>query len=381
MSTCYYDLKGGEINMRILGWVLIILGLIGFISNSIGFLMSSPLIVQSGINPQLINPTANLSVVVITLAVRNRSFWYGNRVLSWVLIILGLIGFASNWEDFVLFSLLHAHTGILPHLINSAASVIVGLIGFILRRPMKLKTNSQNENITKVNLDKEIGIGESIHSNLSITSKGKAEVEDCSENDEVEDDFFGEEDDDSISPFVFCFDKFYIEDVADENGPKAARSKLLTEMSMFMGAIADCVDDEARFFIINNKEKVVEVFDRVDIEKEWGLLKDENMASWLENRKQIWLYYQIAVIIRGNSHWDDGFLRVSEYEGVAPFKTWGMYTPIGEIASQGYEDGDFDSGVAADPEDDSYYYGQSAMENYALKEIQFELATYGIDER
>ena len=71
---------------------------------------------------------------------------------------------------------------------------------------------------------------------------------------------------------------------------------------------------------------------------------------------------------------------MSEYEGVAHFYAWGMYTPIGEIASQGYYDGDFDSGIAADPEDDSYYYGQSAMDYYVLKEIQFELATYGIDE-
>ena len=146
-----------------------------------------------------------------------------------------------------------------------------------------------------------------------------------------------------------------------------------------MGAITDCVDDEARFFITNNKVKAVEVFDMGDIEKEWGLLKDENMASWLENRNKI-SHIQIAVIIRGNDHWDDGFLRVSEYEGVAHFYAWGMYTPIGEIASQGYYDGDFDSGIAADPEDDSYYYGQSAMDYYALKEIQFELATYGIDE-
>ena len=225
----------------------------------------------------------------------------------------------------------------------------------------------------------EIRIGERIHNNLSITSKGKAEVEDRTESDEVDDDFFGEEEDDSISPFVFCFTQSEIEEVADENGAEAAKNKLLSEMSMFMGAITDCVDDEARFFITNNKEKVVEVFDRGDIEKEWGLLKDQNMASWLENRNKI-SHIQIAVVIRGNDHWDDGFLRVSEYEGVAHFYAWGMYTPIGEIASQGYYNGDFDSGIAADPEDDSYYYGQSAMDYYALKEIQFELATYGIDE-
>ena len=226
-----------------------------------------------------------------------------------------------------------------------------------------------------------IEVADRIHIESVISSAGRAEIEErSSQTDEDEDeDFFGDDDDDdgSISPFVFCFDQAELEEVASETGSAAAKNKLLSEMSMFMGAVTDCLDGEARFFINNEKELPVEVFDRDNIEKVWGLVDHENLAAWLDARSKM-AYVHITVIISGTNHWDDGFLRVSSYEGVANFYVWGMYTPIGEVANQGYCDGDFDSGIAADPDDDSYYFGQTSMDHYSVKEAQFELETYGL---
>ena len=120
-----------------------------------------------------------------------------------------------------------------------------------------------------------------------------------------------------------------------------------------MEAVTDYIDDEVRFFITNVKSQVVEAFNKGNIEEAWALSNKENITAWLEEKGESG-YFQVVAVVKGNNHWDDGFLRVSDFDGVPSFYAWGMYSPLGEIANQGYFDGEYDSGIAADPEDDSY---------------------------
>ena len=138
------------------------------------------------------------------------------------------------------------------------------------------------------------------------------------------------------------------------------------------------VDADAQFFISKSEAQPKSVYSQDKIGAVWDLSSEAGLkAAFAPNNFN---YFQIAMVVKGKNHWDSGFLKASGEENVPPFYLWGLYSNLGDYATQGYYEGDFDTGIANDPADDSYYSGSEAMEKYGVSNNQFLLSTYGIDE-
>lgn len=225
-----------------------------------------------------------------------------------------------------------------------------------------------------------IGIGEPIDLDGKLSLEGKAKVEERCVPEELEEDDNFFDDDLSLSPFVFCINSEDIFVTMEESGEKAARDLLLTQLGTLMDALIDEVNDDTRFFVSDGNKKPVEVKTNDDLEKILGLSSAINMGSWLETFDAVNGYIQITAILHGTDHWDDGFLRVSGCDGIPNFNVWGMYSPLGNVAVQGYFSGEFDTGIANGPTEDSDYTAKKVMKFYGVSEKQFNIDIYGIEE-
>ena len=225
-----------------------------------------------------------------------------------------------------------------------------------------------------------IAIGEAVALNASFEASGVADVEERDErgDDDDADEFFGDDDDDSLNVFIACIDNDDYESMLSDEGVEAAKDLLLVRVISLMDAVMEHVDSDAQFFLHGSDGQPKSAYSRDEIEEVWDLSSEDGLrAAFAPNQLN---YFQIVMVVKGESHWDRGFLRASGEEDVPPFYLWGLYPNLGDYATQGYYEGDFDTGIANDPDDDSYYSGSEAMEQYGVTDTQFLLSTYGIDE-
>ena len=223
-----------------------------------------------------------------------------------------------------------------------------------------------------------IAIGEAVELNADFEASGIANVEERDEREDDDDEFFSDDDDNSLNVFIACIDNDDYHSMLGNKGVDAAKDLLLQRVTSLMGAFVDHVDADAQFFISKSQAQPKSVCSQDKIGAVWDLSSEAGLkAAFAPNNLN---YFQIAMVVKGKNHWDSGFLKASGEENVPPFYLWGLYSNLGDYATQGYYEGDFDTGVANDPADDSYYSGSEAMEKYGVSNNQFLLSTYGIDE-
>ena len=65
--------------------------------------------------------------------------------------------------------------------------------------------------------------------------------------------------------------------------------------------------------------------------------------------------------------------------GNQDFNIWGFYPAIDDYAVQGYWNGDFDTGIAADPDSGDFYASEDKKSFYGIKDDDFESSKYGLN--
>jgi FKBP-type peptidyl-prolyl cis-trans isomerase SlyD len=120
-------------------------------------------------------------------------------------------------------------------------------------------------------------------------------------------------------------------------------------------------------------------FGRFRLSEEAGVL-EEKMQSRMGNTfsgpaDQTDLYF--AVITSATDPWNNEFLAMSESIGL--LTAFGAHDSHEGIVSQGYEDGEFDTGIVVSPDADDDEYGIDLEQNEEeLSEGDFDLSNYGI---
>jgi len=194
---------------------------------------------------------------------------------------------------------------------------------------------------------------------------------------EIDDiDFSDDFDNNSQTPFIFNMPNDYLFEALTDNGVDALKELFRSNISAMVNAIIDYVDQDARFFLLNENKNAFELFpEDIDaIFDEIDLNSKESIESYFPQ-----YHYQLTAVVDGANHWDSGFLRVSAEEGTPDFYVWGFYPPIGQIATQGYCDGEYDTGIVVYPNDEDSYSGEERMESSELTQEQFELSFYDIE--
>lgn len=222
-----------------------------------------------------------------------------------------------------------------------------------------------------------ISVGTLVQQGAEFSGSGTAEVDER-ESGEAESDFFDDDEDDSLNVFVACVENGDYVDALEDDGIDASVELLSTRIDSFLTAVRENVDSEARLYLRDPNGNPKTIHSSDDLKTIWDLSSEDGLQTAISPDGLD--HFQIVMVVKGNNHWDRGFLSVSGEEEVPPFYLWGMYSNFGDYAVQGYYEGDFDTGIANDPSDDSYYSGPDAMEQYGVYEDQFALATYGIDD-
>jgi len=215
---------------------------------------------------------------------------------------------------------------------------------------------------------------EKISDEVSLEGSGVAEISEPLE--EEEEDFF--DNDDSDEKLYVNIASISVEEVVmeiDENGYATSKDLIFAKISGFMTGIVENVDSEARFFL-HTSDKIVH---EIHVDDELNEFFDSKKSGKFENIVHENDYLKLAFTAHGANHWDDGFLSTSA-AGVGNVNIWGFYPSIGEHAVQGYWDGNFDTGIAADPDDDANYTGDERMSFFGIQENDFDLETYGLNE-
>jgi transposase-like protein len=213
---------------------------------------------------------------------------------------------------------------------------------------------------------------EKISGKVSLEGSGVAEISEPIEEDE---DFFDH--DDSDEKLYVNIASISVEEIVmeiDENGYATSKESIFAKISGFMAGIIENVDSEARFFLHASDKMVHEIH----ADDELNEFFDSKKSGKFENIVHENDYLKLAFTARGANHWDDGFLSTSA-AGVGNVNIWGFYPSIGEHAVQGYWDGNFDTGIAADPEDDANYTGDERMSFYGITDSDFEPSKYGLE--
>jgi hypothetical protein len=206
---------------------------------------------------------------------------------------------------------------------------------------------------------------------LELSCVGEIEVDELDETD-TDDSFFDQDDEaESTNVFVGCVDMSTLIEEGDGD-LTIVGEKIRERLCQIMDAIKEYVDEGARFFVKSSSGSISEVSALSDLESNVPITSQTD----LENLGNSHLgYFHLRFTALGNHHWDDGFLRAST-EIPDSIYIWGYYPNIGELAVQGYYEGDFDTGIANDPDDDSHYSGSATMKNYGLKTSDFDIDDY-----
>lgn len=158
---------------------------------------------------------------------------------------------------------------------------------------------------------------------------------------------------DTNGPFVFVanidltYDETYAD--ADEKDKIEPMAKIIID---FMEAIQTRVENDSSFFLIGKKNNS-------------GLYYKINASNLLEILKSISLdemseicmeeTIDICFISNSMNHWDRNFLKASEMFSLGRFTMYGPHPQMMKIAYQGYENGDFDTGIEYDGSERAYY--------------------------
>jgi hypothetical protein len=206
-------------------------------------------------------------------------------------------------------------------------------------------------------------------SDLSLNSVGEITVEEVEESD---DSFFNDEEDDQLNIFIGCIEMDTPLDEGDGDIGLTGE-KIRTRLLEAMNAITEHVDEDAKFFINNLSGEMTEVSNISDLEICLPLSTAPDLDKIARE-----MYFQLRFSARGNQFWNDQFLSASA-DIPESISIWGYFPNLGELAVQGYYEGDLDTGIVNDPDDDSDYCGEAQMEHFGLKPEDFDIKNYGLE--
>ena len=177
--------------------------------------------------------------------------------------------------------------------------------------------------------------------------------------------------------FIACIDQYYFQEKFSDFGESAANNFLNDTVTEMMDAITEHLGADTKYFI-SISQNLFEVQDSFFVNiGEMRRKHNEDFETFLKRFGGAG-YFHLIIVTSGSDHWDSSFLRISSDIGEFGFNIWGLYDPIGQLAVQGYHDGDFDTGIIHDAEMDGHYTQTetSTMEHYGVTPKMFDLEQY-----
>ena len=168
--------------------------------------------------------------------------------------------------------------------------------------------------------------------------------------------------------FAFCFSSYDFIEVMEDDGLDKAKIFLVNYFMKIMEGILVNVDSKARFFWNNSSHEPSEIENNSEsINQILNFFSKEEAEQFAKAD-----YLNFIAIITGNHHWSDGFLKSSND---TYFTAIGMYPTVGELCLQGYDYGDFDTGIVLNPNEKGYT-ADSHLEVYGLSKKDFNVNSY-----
>jgi len=191
-----------------------------------------------------------------------------------------------------------------------------------------------------------------------------------SEYHDSNEDFFAE---DNLGQqiYIFCVDPWGLDDF-DESQADTAIEMIIDAIASLADRVKMHLDNSAQFFVMSGGTQR-EISTASDIRDSWKLNDKKSLENLIAQEGN---YLRLIVLAKGGNYWNKEFLKMSSDKSVPHFNVWGYYPPLEQIAVQGYAFGDFDTGIAHYPDDESYYTGQERMDYYGIIPSMFEVKTY-----
>jgi len=215
---------------------------------------------------------------------------------------------------------------------------------------------------------------EKISEEVGLDGSGFAEI-----SDPVEDDVEGYSDGDETSDQLFVNVAYIqIDEIIAElevDGFLKTKNKITRKIESFRDGICESVDGDSQFFLHDDKGNVHSIQNKDALKPILNKEKSSTFQNIIDKYDQL----KISFTAHGANHWEDGFLTASAM-GVQNVYIWGFYPAIDDYAVQGYRDGDFDTGIAADPDSGDFYANDDKRSFYGITDSDFELSTYGLQQ-
>ena len=172
-----------------------------------------------------------------------------------------------------------------------------------------------------------------------------------------------------LQAFAFCFSSYDFIEVMDDDGLDKAKSFLIENYFLkIMEGILVNVDPKARFFWNKSSHEPLEIKNNSEsINNILNFSSKEEAEQFAESD-----YLNFIAIVTGNHHWSDGFLKSSND---IYFTVIGMYPAAGELCLQGYDYGDFDTGIVVSPNERGYE-ADNHLEVYSLSKNDLNINSY-----
>jgi len=158
----------------------------------------------------------------------------------------------------------------------------------------------------------------------------------------------------------------------DESQADTAIEMIIDAIASLADRVKMHLDNSAQFFVMSGGTQR-EISTASDIRDSWKLNDKKSLENLIAQEGN---YLRLIVLAKGGNYWNKEFLKMSSDKSVPHFNVWGYYPPLEQIAVQGYAFGDFDTGIAHYPDDESYYTGQERMDYYGIIPSMFEVKTY-----
>ncbi|MBT4926645.1 transposase [bacterium] len=214
---------------------------------------------------------------------------------------------------------------------------------------------------------------EKISDKLTLSRSGVAEISEQIEDDDVD---YIDSDETDHQQFIYVAYINLAEIIAefDVDGFVKTKNKISKKILSFMEGISNIVDGDSQFFLHDENDNIHSIQEKEDLKPHLIKEKSPTFQNIINKYDQL----KLSFTAHGANHWDDGFLAASAM-GNQDFNIWGFYPAIDDYAVQGYWNGDFDTGIAADPDSGDFYASEDKKSFYGIKDDDFESSKYGLN--